>query len=94
MSRDMHQVIRRPLITERNMHRAEARNQYTFEVAQGANRVQIRQAIEKLFNVRVRKVNTVNVKAKRKRMGFHSFSSGGMKKAIVTLHEEDRIDLI
>lgn len=94
MSRDLHQVIRRPLITERNMHRAEVRNQYTFEVAGDANRVQIRQAIEKLFNVRVRKVNTMTVKPKNKRLGFHQFASGGMKKAIVTLHDEDRIDLI
>ena len=94
MSRDMHQVIRRPLITERNMHRAETRNQYTFEVAEDANRVQIRQAIEKLFNVRVRNVNTINVKGKRKRLGFNTFESGRMKKAVVTLHEDDRIDLI
>lgn len=87
-------IIRRPLITERNMHRAEIRNQYTFEVAPGANKVQIRKAVEKLFNVRVASVNTVNVKGKLKRRGWHMHTAGKMKKAVVTLHAEDKIDLL
>ncbi len=88
------EIIRRPLITERNMHRVEVRNQYTFEVAPTANKVQIRLAIQKLFNVRVVNVNTVNVKGKLKRRGWHFHTAGKMKKAVVTLHADDKIDLL
>lgn len=94
MKREFTEVIRRPLVTERNMHRAEVRNQYTFEVARTANKVEIRKAIEKLFNVRVVSVNTTNVKGKLKRRGWDVYKTGTMKKAVVTLHEEDKIDLL
>ena len=94
MSRDVHEVIRRPLVTEKNMHRSETRNQYTFEVDLNANKVEIRKAIEHLFKVRVTAVNTTKVKGKRKRHGFHWHMSGGMKKAIVSVHEDDKIDLL
>ncbi|MFT7617458.1 MAG: large subunit ribosomal protein L23 [Planctomycetota bacterium] len=94
MRLEVTEIIRRPLITERNMHRAEVRNQYTFEVEPTANKIQIRLAIEKLFNVRVSSVNTVNFKGKKKRRGFHIHTAGSMKKAVVTLHEDDKIDLL
>ena len=87
-------IIRRPLVTERNVHRSEARNQYTFEVDPAANKVQIRSAVESLFNVRVISVNTIGVKGKTKRRGYSSYLAGKMKKAVVTLHKEDKIDLL
>ena len=59
------QVIVRPLITEKNTDLME-QDQYTFEVATVANKIQIREAVEKLFNVRVKAVNTMNVKGSRR----------------------------
>lgn len=94
MRHEATEVIRRPLVTERNMHRAEARNQYTFEVVNTANKVEIRKAVESLFNVRVQSVNTTNVKGKVKRRGWHTYTAGKMKKAVVTLHPDDKIDLL
>ncbi len=88
------EIIRRPLITERNMHRSEVRNQYTFEVQPTANKIQIRLAVEKLFNVRVESVNTVNFKGKKKRRGYNFHTAGKMKKAVVTIHADDKIDLL
>ncbi len=94
MHLDATEIIRRPLITERNMHRSEVRNQYTFEVVPSANKIQIRLAVEKLFNVRVTNVNTVNFKGKKKRRGMHLHMAGKMKKAVVTIHADDKIDLL
>lgn len=91
-------VIRRPLITEKNTMLME-RDQYTFEVAQESNKIQIREAVEALFNVRVKAVNTLNVKPKprsraiRKGRGRVSGHEAGWKKAIVTLFPGQRIDI-
>lgn len=91
-------VIRRPLITEKNTLLMEI-GQYTFEVAPEANKFQIREAVEKTFNVKVKAVNTLNVKPKAKsrtasrRGGRISGTVPGWKKAIVTLLPGDRIDL-
>lgn len=93
MKRSRYQVIRRPLVTEKNTHRIDTRNQYTFEVDPAANKVEIRQAIESLFDVKVASVNTVNVMGKRKRHGWNWHVTGGMKKAIVTL-KEGKIEII
>lgn len=91
-------VIRRPLITEKNTYLME-KGQYTFEVAPEANKFQIREAVEKTFNVRVKAVNTLNVKPKR-RSRIASRRGGRIvgherpwKKAIVTLQPGDHIDL-
>ena len=91
-------IIRRPLITEKNTMLME-RDQYTFEVAQESNKIQIREAVEALFNVRVKAVNTLNVKPKprsraiRKGRGRVSGHEAGWKKAIVTLFPGQRIDI-
>jgi large subunit ribosomal protein L23 len=91
-------VIRRPLITEKNTVLMEI-GQYTFEVAPEANKFQIREAVEKTFNVKVKAVNTLNVKPKAKsrtasrRGGRITGHKPGWKKAIVTLAPGDRIDL-
>ncbi|HEY8447128.1 MAG TPA: 50S ribosomal protein L23 [Thermomicrobiales bacterium] len=91
-------VIRRPLITEKNTFLME-KGQYTFEVAPEANKYQIREAVEKTFNVRVKAVNTLIVKPKPKsrfasrRGGRIEGATRRWKKAIVTLQPGDRIDL-
>ena len=91
-------VIRKPLITEKNTLLME-RDQYTFEVDPDANKIQIREAVEKTFNVRVKAVNTMIVKRKAKsrvasrRGGRITGHEPGWKKAIVTLHPGDRIDI-
>jgi large subunit ribosomal protein L23 len=91
-------VIRRPLITEKNTWLMD-RDQYTFVVATDANKIQIREAIEALFNVRVKAVNTLNVKPKvrsraiRKGRDRISGKEPGWKKAIVTLFPGQRIDI-
>lgn len=94
MSSRQYEVIRRPIMSEKNMHRVDTRNQYTFEVASSANKVEIRNAIESLFGVSVTRVNTINSFGKRKRHGAHFHIGGAIKKAIVTLAEGDKIEII
>ena len=96
---DSRSIIKRVLITEKGTVLRELRNQYVFEVAREANKFQIREAVEKTFSVRVRAVNTLNVKPKAKsrtasrRGGRITGHEAGWKKAIVTLAPGDRIDL-
>lgn len=91
-------VIRRPLITEKNTRLME-QEQYSFEVLTEANKIQIREAVEKTFNVQVKAVNTMNVKPKQrsrmasKRGGRIEGSGKLWKKAIVTLEAGQHIDL-
>ncbi len=92
------QVIVRPLITEKNTDLME-HDQYTFEVATVANKIQIREAVEKLFNVRVKAVNTMNVKGSRRSRAIRRGRSRiygqerTWKKAVVTLFPGQRIDV-
>jgi large subunit ribosomal protein L23 len=92
------QVIVRPLITEKNTDLME-QDQYTFEVATVANKIQIREAVEKLFNVRVKAVNTMNVKGSRRSRAIRRGRSRihgqerTWKKAVVTLFPGQRIDV-
>ena len=92
MEKDPRDVIIRPVITEHSYDAME-NNVYTFEVAKDANKVEIRQAIEAIFNVTVVKVNTLNVKPKPKRMRYQEGKTRSWKKAIVTLKEGDTIEL-
>jgi large subunit ribosomal protein L23 len=91
-------VIRRPLITEKNTILMEY-GQYTFEVAPEANKIQIKAAVEQTFNVSVKAVNTLNVKPRKKsrmasrRGGRITGTEAGWKKAIVTLAPGERIDV-
>ncbi len=87
-----HQVVLRPLVTEKGMHRATRYNQYAFEVNSLAEKLDIREAIESLFNVKVVKVCTQNRKGKPRRYRFTYGRTKNWKKAIVTLDSEDRID--
>jgi len=85
-------IIKRPLITEKTSIQKEAANQVSFEVDRRANRVEIKRAIEKIFNVRVSGVKTMQVKGKTKQRGRIVGKRKDWKKAIVTLLPGERID--
>lgn len=87
-----HQVILRPLITEKGTHQFTRHNAYPFQVNLLANKDQIKAAIEELFNVRVSKVRTQMRLGKKRRYRFRVGKLSNWKKAIVTLHAEDRIE--
>jgi large subunit ribosomal protein L23 len=91
---DPRDVIIRPVVSEKSYALLDG-NVYTFVVHPEANKIEIRQAVEAIFNVRVANVNTLNRKGKRKR-NRRSFTFGtrpNTKRAVVTLHEGDRIEL-
>jgi len=87
------EVIKAPLISEKSAFLAGARNAYTFEVDKHADKAQIKNAIEKLYKVKVLDVRTVNVAGKPRRTRAGVKTSGEWKKAIVKLHEDNKIDL-
>jgi len=87
-----HQVILRPLVTEKGTHQFTHRNAYPFEVNPWATKDMIRAAVQELFNVRVQKVRTQNRLGKTKRYRQRLGKLPNWKKAIVTLHPEDRIE--
>ena len=86
------QIIIRPVITERSFDMQEY-NRFTFEVAKTASKIEIAKAVEEIFDVKVLKVNTVNVKSKKKRRRNIEGKTRTWKKAIVTLAEGDTIEL-
>jgi large subunit ribosomal protein L23 len=90
---DPHQVIIRPVISEKSYNLIESEGQYTFQVDRRANKNQIKRAVESAFDVRVRKVNTVNMRSKPKRQGLTRGRTATWKKAVVKLAEGDRIEL-
>jgi large subunit ribosomal protein L23 len=87
-----HQIILRPLITEKNTNLMQL-NKYSFQVDRSASKPQIKQAIEEIFNVTVMRVHTMNLRGKRRRRGMSFGYTADWKKAIVTLSEGDRIEL-
>ena len=86
-----HDIIIRPIITEKSSALVEL-NKYTFEVHRSANKIQIRQAVEQVFKVKVLSVNTMIVPAKPKRMGASIGKTRSWKKAVVALAEGQRIE--
>jgi large subunit ribosomal protein L23 len=87
------QILRRPLVlTEKGNTLRENENQYLFEVARGANKAQIRSAVETLFSVKVAKVRTMIVRGRLRRMGRGHEKMQNWKKAIVSLREGESID--
>lgn len=81
-----HDIIRRPIITEQSMDQV-AERKYTFEVAKGANKIEIKKAIEEIFKVQVEKVTTINYIGKPKRQGVFAGKRADWKKAVVKLKE-------
>lgn len=92
MTMDPRGVIRRPVLTEKSMRGAEHRK-YTFVVDREANKLTIRDAVQRLFNVTVVKVNTVTIPGRMKRRGARTYRASGYKKATVTLAPGQKIDL-
>lgn len=86
-----HQIILRPLVTEKGTHLSERYNTYTFEVNPLADKYDIRRAVEELWNVRVLKVHTQNRKGKPRRHRAAQTRTKAWKKAVVHLHDDDRI---
>ena len=89
MSRLAQDIILRPVITENSMD-GIADRKYTFEVAKDANKIEIAKAVEELFEVKVAKVNTINVDGKLRRYGRFEGFTASKKKAIVTLTEDSK----
>ena len=85
-------LVREPIITEESARLIEDFNRYTFKVSVKANKVEIKKAIEAIFNVKVVKVNTINVKPKFKRLGQHEGYTAAYKKAVVELAEGQTIE--
>ena len=92
MQLDARQIIIRPVISEQSFDQTED-GVYTFEVAKQANKIQIADAVEKIFDVTVTKVNTLNVKPKMKRVRYKEGATRTWKKAMVTLAEGDKIEI-
>ena len=90
---DDYSIIIRPLVTEQGMHFANTKGAYSFEVNRKANKTQIRNTVERIYKVRVRKVNTANHLGKRRRRGRGIGMTSNWKKAVVYLDPEDHIDL-
>ena len=87
--RDPHDIIIKPIVTEASMN-AMADKKYTFVVNKKSNKTEIKNAVEKVFGVKVASVNTMNMLGKNKRMGVHVGKRADWKKAIVTLTEESK----
>jgi large subunit ribosomal protein L23 len=88
-----HQVVLKPLVTEKGVHRSHRCNAYAFEVNRLATKSDVKRAVEELFNVKVLKVHTQNRKGKPRRTRFRFGYTKPWKKAIVTLDPEHRIAL-
>jgi large subunit ribosomal protein L23 len=86
------QIIRRPIVLTEKSNLLRGENKVIFEVARNANKIQIRQAVEKLFNVKVTAVNTLVMRGKDRKMGREKAKMQNWKKAMVTLKEGQSID--
>ena len=86
-------VIKAPIITEKSSDLVQNANTVTFSVDVKANKTQIKQAVEGLFNVKVEEVNVINVRPKKKRVGRYVGKTNKVKKAIVKLKEGSSIEL-
>ncbi len=90
---DYYQIIKKPMTSEKSVDDRESTNSYHFEVDKKVNKIQVKEAIEKLFDVNVLSVRTLNRIGKKRKHRNKVFKTSGWKKAIVTLKEGDRIDL-
>ncbi len=94
MSRPARAILLRPLMTEKSMRQKEEQNTVTFKVRPDANKVEIRGAVEEVFNVKVASVRTASFEGKLKRMGRFQGRRPDWKKAIVTLQPGHKIELV
>ena len=89
MSKAAQDIILRPIITEESML-GTAMKKYTFEIAKDANKIEVKKAVEELFDVKVAKVNTINVSGHLRRYGRFEGYTASWKKAVVTLTEDSK----
>lgn len=89
---NLYEVVRRPLVTEKYTG-LQAQGKYAFEVTRGATKPQVKQAVEKAFNVKVTSVNLMTVAGKQRRLGRRILPAHPWKKAVVTLKPGDKIEL-
>lgn len=92
--KDPHTIVIEPVITEKSTFQTESQNAYVFKVATDSNRIQVKEAIEQIFDVKVKKVNTINQSGKRRRVGRSIGFTSKFKKAVVTLQPGYEIDLL
>jgi len=92
MKLDIYRIIRRPVVTEKSSGLDERLNQVVFEIDPRATKPQVREAVEKIFKVKVLKVNTLRLRGKPLRRGMVFTQRSNWKKAVVTLRAGDRID--
>ena len=90
---DWHQVVIRPLVTEKSTRTSATLNAYPFQVHPEANKFEIKHAVEKIYNVKVREVRTANRKGKPRRARFKRGLTSHWKKAVVVLDPDHHIDL-
>jgi len=88
----LHEIIRKPLVTEKANLMSEAANVVALEVSRSANKIEIKRAVEMAFNVKVKSVNTMQNRGKVKRVGYNIGQRSNWKKAYVTLEEGHSID--
>ncbi|OGO42422.1 MAG: 50S ribosomal protein L23 [Chloroflexi bacterium RBG_16_57_9] len=88
----VYEVLKRPIVTEKSNARADAYNQYTFEIDTRANKVQVKEAVEKAFNVTVLAVNIMRMPGKTRRAGRRTVRTPVWKKAVVKLAPGQRIE--
>lgn len=91
--KDAHTIIQEPVITEKSTESTDDHNAYVFRVASTANKIEIKSAVEEIFDVKVKKVNTLKQQGKRKRIGRSIGWTQGYKKAVVTLFPGHKIDV-
>jgi len=91
--RNIHEIIVRPLVTEKSTEQLERRGAYSFVVARNANKLEIAKAIETLFGVKVNDVRTMQYRGKEKRLGRFVGRRAAWKKAVVKLREGDSIEI-
>ncbi|MBU0477976.1 50S ribosomal protein L23 [bacterium] len=92
--KSIYEIIKGPLITEKSTDIGEKQNKYVFKVGCNANKIEIRNAIEKIFNVKIEKVNTIKLQGKKKRVRKVEGKTPDWKKAVITLKEGNKIEFI
>ena len=89
---NVYDVIKAPIMSEKTLSKKEEINQFAFEVDPRVNKIQIKESVEKSFNVSVLQVRTMNVRGKKKRLGRHQGRKSNWKKALVTLKKGETIE--
>lgn len=89
---NIYEVIKRPLVTEKTTLEKDAKNIIAFEIDTHANKIEIKEAVEKIFNVDVVDVKTINIAGKKKRIGKNVGKRSNWKKAYVTLKKGSKVD--